>query len=455
MRKAWTGLACCLAAWVMGSSVFGQESVVTPVEAAPAPVAAAADTLNTGDTVWVMLSAALVMLMTPGLAFFYGGLVRKKNVLSILMQCFMVMCLISVQWVVLGYSLAFGPDLGGFIGKLDWAWFKGVDFAPSVYSDRIPHSAFAIYQMMFAVITPGLILGAFAERLRFGAFCLFSLLWATLVYDPVCHWIWGQGGFLGLMGGAGAIDFAGGIVVHVNAGMAALAAAVYLGRRQGYPHIMSPPHNLPLAVLGAGLLWFGWFGFNAGSALAMNGVAVNAFLCTHLAGAVAGLTWCVLDWFKFGRPTTLGMITGAVAGLAAVTPGAGFVDLGGACWIGIISSIICWMAVTSLKVWLKYDDSLDAFGVHGVGGIWGSLAAGIWATKAVNPNGVDGLLAGHGVQVLIQLKAIGLCMVYSFVVSWILLKFVDMIATLRATPYEEQVGLDLTQHREAGYTVID
>jgi Amt family ammonium transporter len=416
---------------------------------------AVASKLDSGDTTWLLLSSALVMLMTPGLAFFYGGLVRRKNILSILMQCFMALCLISIQWVFLGYSLAFGPDIHGFIGNLDWMSLKGVGAEASSYAPTVPHRAFAIFQMMFAVITPGLIIGAFAERMKFSAFCLFSVLWATLVYDPVAHWVWGAGGFLGTQGGIGAVDFAGGIVVHINAGMAALAAVLILGKRKGFPDSMSPPHNLPLAVLGAGLLWFGWYGFNAGSALAANGLAVNAFLVTHFAGAVAGLTWSILDWIRFGKPTTLGMITGAVAGLAAVTPGAGFVDIDGAAWIGFGSGIICWIAVTAFKARYKYDDSLDAFGVHGIGGIWGSIAVGLWATKTVNPNGVDGLFYGNAHQFFVQLQAVGITMAYSFVASLILFKLVDLITKLRVSEHEERVGLDLTQHREAGYTVID
>jgi ammonium transporter, Amt family len=418
-------------------------------------IAGTAPALNPGDTTWVLMCAALVMFMTPGLAFFYGGLVRRKNVLSILMQCFMALCIISVQWVVLGYSLSFSSDLGGVIGNLGWMGLKGIGLTASSFAPKIPHLAFVIFQMMFAVITPGLIIGAFAERMRFSAFCLFSLLWSTLVYDPVCHWVWGSGGFLGTQGGLGAIDFAGGIVVHVNAGMAALAAVLILGKRQGFPKAISPPHNLPVAVLGAAMLWFGWYGFNAGSALAADGVAVNAFLATHMAGAVAGLTWCVLDWIKFGRPTTLGMITGSVAGLAAVTPASGFVDLNGALWIGIGSGIICWIAVTAFKAKYEYDDSLDAFGVHGIGGIWGTIAAGIWATKAVNPNGVNGLLQGNPAQLWLQIKAVSIAAAYSFVVSLILFKLVDLVINLRVTEQEERVGLDLTQHREAGYTIID
>ena len=444
-----------LVAIVLCAAPAWARTVSVPVPAAPVIAPVAAPALNPGDTAWVLVCAALVMFMTPGLAFFYGGLVRRKNVLSILMQCFMALCLISVQWVLFGYSLAFGPDIRGVIGNLDWMGLKDVGLAVSAYAPKVPHLAFVIFQMMFAVITPGLIIGAFAERMRFSAFCIFSLLWATLVYDPVAHWVWGRGGFLGAQGGMGAIDFAGGIVVHINAGMAALAAVIVLGKRQGFPGSISPPHNLPVAVLGAAMLWFGWYGFNAGSALAANGVAVNAFLVTHIAGAVAGLTWCLLDWVKFGKPTTLGMITGAVAGLAAVTPGSGFVDVGGAVWIGIGSGVICWIAVTAFKAKYEYDDSLDAFGVHGIGGIWGTIAVGIWATKAVNPDGVNGLLCGNPAQLWIQLKAVAIAGTYSFVASLILFKLVDLVTGLRVSEREELVGLDLTQHREAGYTIID
>ncbi len=427
-----------------------QEAVLSAASAAVAPSG-----ISSADTLWVIISAALVMLMTPGLAFFYGGLVRRKNVLSVLMQCFMMLCLISLQWVFCGYSLAFGPDIAGFVGTLDWMGLKTVGMAPSDYAATIPHEAFAIFQMMFAVITPALIVGAFAERMKFSAFCVFSLLWATLVYDPVCHWVWGKGGFLGALGGAGAVDFAGGIVVHVNAGMAALAAVLVMGKRKGFPDAISPPHNLPVAVLGAGLLWFGWFGFNAGSALAVNHVALNAFLATHIAGATAGLVWSILDWLKYGKPTTLGMITGAVAGLAAVTPGAGYVALSGAIWIAIFAGIICWLAVSALKARFQYDDSLDAFGVHGIGGIWGTIAVGIWATKSVNAAGVDGLLYGNPHQLWLQTKAVLITMVYSFVMSMILFKVVDFVLGLRVKERDEAIGLDLTQHREAGYTQLD
>lgn len=410
-------------------------------------------TIDTGDTAWVLISAALVLLMTPGLAFFYGGLVRRKNMLSILMQCFMVLCIISIQWVVCGYSLSFGPDKHSIIGGLDWSFLKNVGMTPNTdYAATVPHEAFMMFQMMFAVITPALIIGAFAERMKFSSFCIFMLLWATIVYDPIAHWLWGAGGFLKKMG---AMDFAGGAVVHINAGMTALAAALVLGKRQGYPDSISPPHNLPFAMLGAGLLWFGWFGFNAGSALRASGLAGNAFAVTHIAGAVAGATWSILDWLKYKKPTTLGMITGAVAGLAAVTPASGFVTPVGAIWIGLGAGILPWLSVTCLKGLFGYDDSLDAFGVHGIGGIWGVFATGLWATKTINPDGADGLFYGNPVQLWIQTKAVIITIVYSFVVGFLLLKFVDAVMKLRVSEHEERVGLDLTQHREAAYTVID
>ena len=410
-------------------------------------------TIDTGDTAWVLISAALVMLMMPGLAFFYGGLVRRKNMLSVLMQCFMALCIISIQWVVCGYSLSFGPDIHGIIGGLDWTFLTNVGMTPNAaYAPTIPHEVFMMFQMMFAVITPALIIGAFAERMKFSAFVIFILLWATIVYDPITHWLWGNGGFLKNMG---ALDFAGGAVVHINAGMTALAAALILGKRQGYPNGISPPHNLPFAALGAGLLWFGWFGFNAGSALKASGLAGNAFAVTHISGAVAGVVWSVLDWLKYKKPTTLGMITGAVAGLAAVTPASGYVTPIGAIWIGIGAGILPWLVVTCLKTKLGYDDSLDAFGVHGIGGIWGVIATGIWATKTINPDGADGLLYGNPLQLWIQIKAVIVTVAYSFIVGAVLLKFVDAVVKLRVSEHEERVGLDLTQHREAAYTIID
>ena len=441
LRTAVTVAVCLLAVGSAKAAESGDTAV------------AVKHSINGCDTAWVLISAALVMLMTPGLAFFYGGLVRRKNMLSVLMQCFMILCIISIQWVFFGYSLSFGPDKGSVIGGLEWFLLNGVGMEPNAgYSATIPHQVFMIFQMMFAVITPALIIGAFAERMRFSAFCIFALLWATFVYDPIAHWIWGVGGFLR---NRGALDFAGGAVVHINAGMTSLAAALVLGRRRGFPDGISPPHNLPFAVLGAGLLWFGWFGFNAGSALKVSGLTGNAFTVTHIAGAVAGMTWAILDWLKHKKPTTLGMITGAVAGLAAITPACGFVTPVAAIGIGIGAGLFPWLAVTFLKGMLGYDDSLDAFGVHGIGGIWGVLATGLWATKTINPDGADGLLYGNPVQFWIQVKTVLITAVYSFIVGALLLKAVDVVMKLRVSEHEELVGLDLTQHREAAYTLID
>ena len=454
-RRVAIALCAAIAAFAIGSQAVADEPRAVAVSATPppAPASPTAASINSGDTAWVLMSAALVLLMTPGLAFFYGGLVRRKNILSVLMQCFMVLCVVSVQWVVVGYSLSFGPDKGGIIGGLEWLGLKGVGAAPNAdYAATVPHSAFMLFQMMFAVITPALIIGAFAERMRFAAFCVFSALWATLVYDPVAHWVWGAGGFLRSWG---ALDFAGGTVVHVNAGLTALAAALVLRRRVSFPDGVSPPHNLPLAVLGASLLWFGWFGFNAGSALAANGLAANAMVVTHVAAAVAGLTWALLDWSFHKKPTTLGMITGTVAGLVAITPASGFVNATGALFIGLGAGLLPWLAVTLLKPRLGYDDTLDAFGVHGVGGAWGAIATGLWATRSVNPAGADGLFYGNPMQLWVQSKAVVITVAYALVASTILLKLVDVVMTLRVTEHEERVGLDLTEHREAAYTVID
>ena len=433
---------------------LAEEAATTVAAAVTATPVAAASAVNTGDTAWVLVSTALVMLMTiPGLALFYGGLVRKKNVLSVLMQCFFLMCAVSLQWVIFGYSLSFGPDINGWIGNLDWAFLKNVGLEPNAdYAGTIPHQAFMIFQMMFAVITPGLIIGAFAERMKFSAFVVFMLLWSTIVYDPVCHWVWGVGGFVRKMG---ALDFAGGTVVHINAGVAALVAALVLGRRLGYPHKLSPPHNLPFAVMGAALLWFGWYGFNAGSALGANGLATNAFVVTHVATAVAGLSWAIMDVVFNRRMTVLGLISGAVAGLVAITPAAGFVTVGGAIGIGLGAGVICYLFVSFVKEKLGYDDALDAFGVHCVGGIWGALATGLWATTAVNSAGANGLFYGNPAQFVIQLKAVAITVAYSGVVSFVLLKLVDLVIGLRATEQSERIGLDLTDHRETGYTMLD
>ncbi len=407
--------------------------------------------VNAGDTAWMIISTALVMLMTPGLAFFYGGLVRRKNVLSIMMQCFMLVGVISLQWVLFGYSLAFGPDHAGLIGDFSWAGLNGVGLEPNPdYAGTIPHQLFMAFQMMFAVITPALIIGAFAERMKFSAFLIFSFLWATIVYDPMAHWVWGVGGILRELG---ALDFAGGTVVHINAGMAALAAALVLGKRRGYPDT-SPPHNLPFAILGAALLWFGWFGFNAGSALTSGELAVSAFLATHMAAAVAAVAWAVLEWMTRKRPTVLGIISGAVAGLVAVTPASGFVTPLGAMGIGALAGLVCYVAVVVVKNKLGYDDSLDAFGVHGVGGMLGALATGLWATTVVNPAGADGLFHGGAKLLLMQLIALLACAAYSFLLSYGLLKLVDKVVGLRVSADNENIGLDLTQHRESAYTVV-
>lgn len=410
--------------------------------------------INTGDTAWVLTSTALVMLMTaPGLAFFYGGLVRRKNVLATMMQSFFVLCLISIQWILWGYSLSFGPDKGHLIGGLAWLGLNGVGMAPNAdYAATIPHLLFMVFQMMFAVITPGLITGAFAERMKFSAYVLFTLLWATLVYDPICHWVWGTGGWLRTMG---ALDFAGGTVVHISAGFSALVAALILGRRRGYGKEPMPPHNLPFVVLGAALLWFGWFGFNAGSALGANGLAVAAFIATNTAAAAAALTWMAIEWKVVGKPTILGGATGAVAGLVAVTPASGFVSPLSALAIGVIVAIVCYVAVAVIKLKLFYDDSLDAFGVHGVGGMVGALATGLFAQKIVNPAGNDGLFFGNPGLFLTQATGVVVTVIYSVVVTFVLLKLLDRTIGLRVSDDEEVVGLDITQHEESAYTLLD
>jgi len=406
--------------------------------------------MNAANTAFVLVSAALVMLMTPGLALFYGGMVRSKNVLATIMQNFILLGLIGVQWALFGYSLAFGPDVGHIIGSLDWIGLNGVGLEPfKAYSETIPHQAFMIFQAMFAIITPALITGAWAERLKFSSFLVFILLWATLVYDPVAHWVWGDGGWLKEFG---ALDFAGGTVVHINAGIAALAAALVVGRREGYGKEAFIPHNLPMTILGAGLLWFGWFGFNAGSALAADGLATSAFTATHLATCAAVLSWCAVEWLNRGKATTLGAASGAVAGLVAVTPAAGYVGPMSAILIGLGAGMICYLAVLA-KVKMGYDDSLDVVGVHCVGGVWGALATGLFACKAVNSAGADGLFFGNPGQLGIQAVAVLVTLVYSFVVSWVLLKVINATMGLRVAKEDEVAGLDLTEHQEAGYSL--
>lgn len=406
--------------------------------------------INASDLTWMLVSTALVMIMTPTLAFFYGGLVRKKNVLSVLMQCMVILCVVSVQWILLGYSLAFGPDKGGIIGGFEWFGLAGVGLSPhETYMNTVPHQLFMAFQMMFAVITPALIIGAFAERIRFSGFLLFTVLWATLVYDPLAHWVWARDGWLAAMG---ALDFAGGTVIHINAGISALVFVLLLGKRAGDERSYAP-HNLPLSVLGAGFLWFGWFGFNAGSAGSAGAVAVSAFVNTNTAAAGAGLGWMILDWVFNEKPTMLGVATGIVAGLVAVTPAAGYVTPLAALVIGFISSILCFLFVTKVKARFGYDDSLDVFGVHGVGGIVGAIATGFFATRLINPAGNDGLLYGNPHQLLVQLLSISVVIVFSALMTVIIFKVVDAIVGMRVETREENIGLDLTQHREIGYTI--
>jgi Amt family ammonium transporter len=424
-----------------------QPSLPLPVQATPAAPTA----IDTGDTAWILISAALVLLMTPGLAFFYGGMVRKKNVLGTIMQSMVMIALISIQWVLFGYSLSFGPDQGGIIGSLAWVGLKGVGMDPNPdYAATIPHQAFMIYQAMFAIITPALISGAFAERMKFSTFLVFSLLWATLVYNPLAHWVWGVGGW---MRNLGALDFAGGTVVHISSGVSALAAALYMGKRIGYGREPMPPHNLPMTVLGAGILWFGWFGFNGGSALASNGLAVNAFVVTHLAAAAATLTWMAVEWSHRGKPTVLGAVSGAVAGLVVITPASGFVGPISAILIGIGGGFVCYFGAVILKNKLGYDDSLDAFGVHGLGGTFGALATGFFASKAVNSAGNDGLFFGNPSLVLIQAITVVATWIFAFAVTWILLKVLDSTMGLRVTKENEITGLDMSEHGEGAYNL--
>ncbi len=423
--------------------------VLTPLAALAGEGAARIDS---GDTAWVLISTAFVLLMTaPGLALFYGGMVRKKNVLSVLMQSFVILSVVSLQWVLWGYSVAFSPDaFGGLFGGLGWAGLSGVGVEPNAdYAATIPHQAFMIFQMMFAVITPALITGAFAERMKFPAFLVFTVLWTTVVYDPIAHWVWGVGGWLRDLG---ALDFAGGTVVHISSGASALAAALVLGKRKGYMTEIMAPHNLPMTVMGAGLLWFGWFGFNAGSSLGANGLAASAFVVTNTAAAAAALSWMVAEWAHRGKPTMLGLASGAVAGLVAITPAAGFVSVASSILLGGAAGVVCYLSVSFLKPLFRYDDSLDAFGIHGVGGIWGAIATGLFASVAVNSGGADGLLHGNAALLGKQLIAIGASAGYSFVVTFVILKAVSATIGVRASVEEEIQGLDLTEHSENAYT---
>jgi ammonium transporter, Amt family len=440
----------------------------TSLAASAQTAAAIVPKIDTGDTAWMIVASALVMLMTmPGLALFYGGLVRQKNMLNVLMQCFILMAVITLQWVILGYSLAFGSCEGflkSFIGGFDWAFLHNIkitDLSPYYISHSqptanggtigtIPHLVFVLFQCKFAVITPALIIGAFAERIKFKGFLLFSVLWAFFVYDPVAHWVWSADGWLYKLG---AIDFAGGTVVHINAGIAAIVTALMIGKRKDYTGAAIPPHNIPFVVIGASLLWFGWFGFNAGSGLAADGLAANAFLVTHTAAAAAAATWGLLEWILHGKPSTIGICTGAVAGLVAITPAAGYVDTFGSLMIGMGVSVICYIMVGIIKPKFGYDDSLDAFGVHGIGGIWGSIATGLFATPAIQA--YSGLFYGNAMQLVKQMIATGTTIVYSGVVTFLLFKLVDKLVGIRVSPKEEAVGLDWTEHKEIAYTNID
>jgi ammonium transporter, Amt family len=410
-----------------------------------------ASAINAGDTAWLLASAALVMLMTPALGFFYGGLVRRKNVLSTLMHSWFILALISVQWVLWGYSLAFSPDTGmGIIGGLSWVGLNGVGQDPNAdYAATVPHLAYMAFQMMFAVITPALITGAFAERKRFKAFVLFSLLWATFVYDPVAHWVWGTGGWLRVLG---TLDFAGGTVVHITSGASALVAAVVLGRRKGFPKLESfDPHDLTMVVLGAGLLWFGWFGFNAGSALTAGGLAASAFVVTNTAAAMAALTWMSVSWMVHKRPSVLGAAAGAVAGLVAITPASGFVTVPASIIIGLGAGGVCFFAINIIKERFGVDDALDVVGVHGIGGTWGAIATGLFATLAVNSAGANGLVYGNPQQLLTQVIAVAASWIYSVVMTFIILKAIDALIGVRVPESEEVLGLDTTQHGEIAY----
>lgn len=447
-------------------SIAASDSIKATTEATIAPITPSVDS---GDTAWLIVAAAFVLMMTiPGLALFYGGLVRRKNVLNVLMQCFIITAVITIEWVVIGYSMSFGSSEGilkPFIGGFDWAFLKGInvsDLSPYFISHSqptadggtigtIPHIVFILFQCMFAIITPALILGAYAERIKFKGFLVFTVLWSLIVYNPVAHWVWSGDGWLFKMG---ALDFAGGTVVHINAGIAALVTALMIGKRKYYEGHPTQPHNIPYVVMGAALLWVGWIGFNAGSGLAADGLAASAFLVTHLATAAAAFTWVILDWIFNKKPTVVGIATGAVAGLVAITPAAGFVDVTGALIIGMLVSVFCFIMVGVVKPKLGYDDSLDAFGVHGIGGLWGALATGLFATTAIQGS-YSGLFYGNATQFIIQLKAVGVTILYSGVLTAVLFWVTDKLVGVRAKDVDETEGLDITQHGEIAYNKAD
>jgi ammonium transporter, Amt family len=433
---------------VLTGNAFAQEA------AAPPPP-------DSGDTAFMLISSALVLLMTPGLAFFYGGFVRSRNILNTLMMSFVLMAIVGVTWILWGYSLSFAPGLP-FIGGLEWLGLNGVGLETTgylegstpeevvSYAGTIPHQAFMIYQAMFAIITPALISGAIAERMSFRAYCLFVLLWSTFIYTPLAHMVWAKGGFLGLYGGIGALDFAGGTVVHISSGVSALVAAIILGPRKNHPDRLSPPHNVPFILLGAGLLWFGWFGFNAGSALSAGGVATVAFVATNTSAAAGALMWLILEASLRGKPTAVGAATGAVAGLVGITPAAGFVTPVAAILIGLITSVVCFYAV-SFKHKLQVDDALDTYPVHGVGGTIGAILTAIFATTEVNSGGKDGVLRGNFGELFVELAAIAIAYIIAAVGTWIILKVIDATIGLRVNEEMENQGLDINEHGEEGY----
>ncbi|MDR4985761.1 MULTISPECIES: ammonium transporter [Bacillus cereus group] len=403
--------------------------------------------MNTGDTVFMFVTTVMVMLMTPGLALFYGGMVRSKNVLSTTMHSYSAMAIVSIQWVMIGYSLSFGPDWHGLIGTLDWFGLNGVTYAPNPdYSSTIPHNLFMMFQLMFAILTPALISGAFAERMRFSAFLIFILLWTTIVYNPVAHWVWGVGGWLRELG---ALDFAGGNVVHITSGVAGLVLAIFLGKRKNISG--TSPHHLPFTMLGAGLLWFGWFGFNVGSALSLNDVALTAFINTNIAAAASALTWMLSEWFFQSKPTAMGAACGVVSGLVAITPACGFVTPFSALLIGAIGGVLCFGAVFFLKTKFGYDDTLDAFGCHGIGGTWGGIATGLFATTTANGDGANGLFYGNAALLFKQLVAIGATYAFTIIMTYAIIKAINFFLPVRVDEHEEQMGLDISMHGEKAY----
>ena len=405
--------------------------------------------MDTGDTAFILISAAMVLLMTPGLALFYGGMVRKKNVLSTFMHSWIVIGLISLQWILVGYTLAFGPDQHGLIGGLNWLGLNGVGMDPNAdYAATIPAIVFMAFQMMFAVITPALISGSIAERMRFPAFIVFMLLWATFVYDPLAHWVWGVGGFLRTLG---ALDFAGGNVVHISSGYSALIAALVLGKRKGLGKESMAPHHLPMTILGAGLLWFGWFGFNAGSALGANGLAGMVFVNTNTSAAAAAIAWALVERIHRGRSTMLGVASGAIAGLVAITPACGFVTPLSSIFIGLVGGLVCYLAISVMKAKFGYDDALDAFGCHGIGGTWGALATGIFATTTINPAGADGLFYGNSSLLGIQAMSVLITVAFAVTATFIILKAIGLVMKLRVSEEQEATGLDVSLHGEQAY----